>query len=156
MFRAQSGMPITVTSNGDLKGVDLGGVTNNGTGFSQLPDLVGDPYAGQTSGRWLNPAAFQRPADGSWGNMTRNQLRLPGIRNMDAALLKNFAITESARVTFRAEFFNLFNHPQIWGINTSFSADNPGGGISASNQTLGEPNSYREARIIQLALRFSF
>ncbi|MGE5647355.1 MAG: carboxypeptidase regulatory-like domain-containing protein [Acidobacteriota bacterium] len=150
MFRAQSGMPLTVTSNGDLKGIDAGGV------YNQLPDLVGDPYAGQSGSHWLNPAAFQRPADGAWGNMTRNQLRLPGVRNMDAALLKNFSITEKAKATFRAEFFNLFNNAQIWGVNNTFSADNPGGGISASNLTLGEPNSYREARIIQLALRFSF
>lgn len=150
MFRAQSGMPFTVTSNGDLKGVDAGGF------YGQLPDLVGDPYAGQSKNRWINPAAFQRPADGSYGNMTRNQLRMPGIRNMDAALLKNFAITETTKVVFRAEVFNLFNNAQIWGINTGFSADNPGGGISASNTNLGVPNTFREARIIQLGLRFSF
>jgi hypothetical protein len=37
-----------------------------------------------------------------------------------------------------------------------FSADNQGGPISTGNQNFGQPNSWREARTIQLALRFSF
>ena len=81
---------------------------------------------------------------------------MPGIRNVDASLIKNFAITETAKVAFRCEVFNLFNHPQIWGIDTGFSADNPGGNISSSNNKFGQPNSWREARILQLALRLSF
>jgi hypothetical protein len=147
MFRAQSGMPVNITSNGSLMGVDAG---------SQYPNLVGDPYAGQTGFQWLNPAAFQRPADGQYGNLGRNALRMPGVRNVDASLIKNFAITEAMKVAFRCEVFNLFNHPQVWGLNTGFSADNPGGSISSSNKNFGQPNAFREARILQLALRFSF
>ena len=147
MFRAQSGMPITITSNGSLMGVDAG---------SQYPNLIGDAYAGQTKTQWLNPAAFQRPADGQYGNMNRNQLRMPGIRNVDASLIKNFAIRESVKVALRFETFNLFNHPQIWALNTSFSGDNPGGSISANLKNFGQPSNYREARILQMALRFSF
>ena len=147
IFRAQSGVPISIAANGDTKGVDSG---------SQFANLVGDAYAGQSNQRWLNPAAFQRPQDGQYGNLGRNALRMPGIRNVDTSLIKNFAITETAKVAFRAEIFNLFNHPQIWGIDTGFSADNPGGSISISNQKFGQPNSWREARILQLALRFSF
>jgi hypothetical protein len=128
-------------------GVDSGG---------QFPDLIGDPYAGQTKNQWINPAAFARPQEGEYGNLHRNALRLPPVRNVDASLIKNIAITERAKVTFRAEFFNLFNHAQVWGINTGFSADNPGGLISSSVQNLGQPSSFREARIIQLALRFAF
>jgi hypothetical protein len=147
MFRSQSGVPISIGANGDTKGVDSG---------SQFANLVGDPYAGQSKTQWLNPAAFQRPADGQYGNLQRNALRMPGIRNVDASLIKNFAITETAKVAFRCEVFNLFNHPQIWGLNTGFSADNPGGLISSSNKNFGQPSSWREARILQLALRFSF
>lgn len=148
MFRSQSGMPISIDSNdGTTMGVDAGRAYAN---------LVGDPYAGQSKQRWLNPAAFQRPQDGQYGNLQRNALRMPGVRNVDASLIKNFAITESAKVAFRCEVFNLFNHPQIWGLNTGFSADNPGGNISTSNNNFGQPNSWREARILQLALRFSF
>jgi hypothetical protein len=147
MIRSQSGMPITITSNGNLLGVNAG---------TQYPDLVGDPYAGQNHFQWLNPAAFARPTDGSYGTLGRNALRLPGIRNVDASIMKNFHITETIKTTFRCEVFNLFNHPQVWGINTGFSGDNPGSGISASNRNFGQASSYRDARTLQLALRFSF
>ena len=147
MIRAQSGMPFSVTSNGSTMGIDSG---------AQYPNLVGDPYAGQSKDRWINPAAFQRPLDGQYGNLGRNALRLPPVRNVDMSMIKNFAISESVKAVFRCEVFNIFNHPQIWGLNTGFSADNPGGSISASDKNLGQTSSWREARIIQLALRFSF
>lgn len=147
IFRAQSGMPITITSNGSTMGVDAGG---------QYPDLVGDPYAGQNKQQWLNPAAFVRPLDGQYGSLGRNSLRMPGVRNVDASLIKNFPIRESMKVAFRCEVFNLFNHPQIWGLNTGFSGDNPGSLISSTDKNFGQPSSWREARILQLALRFSF
>jgi hypothetical protein len=147
IFRAQSGMPISIGANGSTMGVDSGG---------QYANLVGDAYAGQNKQQWLNPAAFQRPAEGQYGSLQRNALRMPGVRNVDASLIKNFAITENTKVALRCEVFNLFNHPQIWGLNTGFSADNPGGSISSSNKNFGQPNSWRESRIMQLALRFSF
>jgi len=153
MFRAQSGMPINVTSNGNLMGVNLGG-TGNSTG--QYPNLIGDPYANTNAFQLLNPAAFQRPADGQYGTMTRNELRLPSIWNLDASIMKNFLITESVKATLRCEVFNLFNHPQVWGINNSFSGDNPGSGISNSAANFGQANAWRDARTLQLALRFAF
>ena len=147
MLRSQSGVPINITSNGNLYGVNAG---------SQYPNLVGDPYAGGNSFQWLNPAAFQRPADGQYGTLGRNALRLPGVRNVDASLMKNFNITERVRATLRCEVFNLLNHPQVWGINTGFSGDNALSGISSSAANFGQANSYRDARTLQLAARFSF
>jgi hypothetical protein len=70
--------------------------------------------------------------------------------------MKNFLITERVKVTLRGEAFNLFNHPEVWGINTGFSGDNPGSGLSASDGNFGSANSYRDARTLQMALRFSF
>ncbi len=122
----------------------------------QYPDVVGDPYAGQSKHGWINPGAFRRPADGQYGTLHRNALRRPGIRNVDANVVKNFAITESMKVAFRCEVFNLFNHPQIWELNDDFTGDNPGAGLSANVRNFGQPSNWREARIVQLALRFSF
>ncbi len=147
IFRTQTGMPFTVTSNGSTMGVDAGG---------QYPNLVGDPYAGQSTVQWINPAAFQRPLDGQYGTAGRNSFRLPNITNVDATIAKNFRITEGMKLGMRLEVFNLFNHPQIWGVNSGFTSDTPGGNISPSNKNLGYPNSYREARILQLGFRFSF
>jgi hypothetical protein len=147
LIRSQSGMPITISSNGDLAGVDAG---------SQRASLVGDATAGQNKYVWLNPAAFQRPLDGEYGNTNRNSFRLPSVNNVDATLSKNFKFTEGSGLTVRADFFNFFNHPQIWAINTGFTADNQGGGISASNTNFGQPNSWRDQRVIQLGFRFYF
>lgn len=146
MIRSQSGMPITITSNGDLFGANLG---------KQYPNVSGNPY-GSSIAQWLNPAAFTRPADGQWGTLGRNTLRLPHLTNVDTSLMKNFDFGEKAKLTFRAECFNLFNHTQVWGINTGFGGDNPGSGISANNANFGQPSSFRDARILQLALRFAF
>ena len=147
MIRSQSGMPISITSNGNLQGVNDG---------SQYVNLIGNPYAGTNAFQWLNQAAFARPLDGQYGDIGRNALHLPAIRNVDAALMKNFNITESMKVTFRCEVFNLFNHPEVWGIQNSFSGDNPGSPLSASDATFGQANAWRDARTLQLALRFAF
>jgi hypothetical protein len=83
---------------------------------------------------------------------------LPGVSNVDAALMKSFNFTEQAKLTFRFETFNLFNHPEVWNMNNGFSGDNPGLGLSASSGQFGQvaSNGYRDARTIQLALRFAF
>jgi hypothetical protein len=150
VIRAQSGMPVNITSNGNLYGVNIG---NNG---GQYPNLVGNPYAGTSSALLLNQAAFARPADGTWGSMGRDSVHLPGLANVDTALMKSFNVTERAKFTFRFEVYNLFNHPEVWGMNTGFSGDNPGSGLSLSDGGFGLANSYRDARTIQLALRFAF
>jgi Carboxypeptidase regulatory-like domain/TonB-dependent Receptor Plug Domain len=147
MIRSQSGMPFTVTSNGNLFGLNL---------QNQYPNLTGAAYAGTNAFQWINQAAFTRPADGTWGSLGRNALNLPTINNVDAAIMKNFSITETVKTTFRAEVFNLFNHPEPWGINSSFSGDNPGSGLSAGSLSFGQINSYRDARTLQLVLRFAF
>jgi hypothetical protein len=151
VFRDQSGMPFNVTSNGGLYGLNIG---NNG---GQYADLVGNPYSSSGGSLVLNQSAFIRPPDGTWGTMGRDSLHLPSIPNLDMALMKNFALSpERMKLTYRFEVFNLFNHPEIWGINSSFSGDNPGSGLSATAGQFGQPNAYRDARTIQMALRFAF
>jgi hypothetical protein len=150
VFRYQSGMPFNVTSNGNLFGENIG---NNG---GQFANLVGDPYSSSGGSLVLNQSAFVRPADGTWGTLGRDALHLPSISNLDTALMKSFAFTERAKLTFRFEVFNLFNHPELWSINTGFSGDNPGSGLSASDGQFGQPSGYRDARTIQLAARFAF
>lgn len=147
MIRSQSGMPINITSNGNLYGLNLG---------SNFANLSGDAYANTNGFQWLNPQAFTRPQDGQWGTIGRNALRLPSVRNVDASIMKNFNFTEAMKLTFRCEVFNLFNHPEPWGINSGFSGDNPGSGISATAKNFGQINNYRDARTLQLALRFAF
>ena len=53
------------------------------------------------------------PAYGSFGTMPRNPWRDGGFRNVDASVSKNIKITERLSAQFRAEVFNLFNHPDF-------------------------------------------
>src|SRR5215831_16081654 len=55
--------------------------------------------------------AFAFPVPGLHGNLGRNIAFGPGYYEIDTALQKEFAVTERVRLKFRAEAFNLFNHP---------------------------------------------
>jgi hypothetical protein len=144
----QSGFPLSVQSNGDLKGIDAG---------TQYVNLVGDPYAGLSNGRFLNGQAFQRPPDGQYGSLGRNALRGPGYGNWDFSMAKNIKIRESMNMKIDCDVFNLFNHPEIWSIQNGWGADNPGGGINSSTAgTFGTITSYRPARVLQFGFKFTF
>jgi len=88
---------------------------------SERPDLVGNPYAGTcpngtrvgTPSCWFNPTAFSVPAPGQFGNSGRNVLRGPGFAQFDLSLQKAFRLTETTKITFGAEAYNLFNHPNF-------------------------------------------
>jgi len=123
----------------------------NGTGeFFGRPDLIGDPFAG-TGGadRFLNLAAFQTPctldADGNclpgsfhFGSLGRNSLPGPNYRNFDLSLFKTTKITEQVRLQFRAETFNLFNHPNLSSpLLPSFIADAAFNGLDAQGRGIG-------------------
>ena len=143
----QSGLPFTVTSNGSLQSVDAG---------TQYVNIVGNPYAGQTSHQWLNQAAFQRPADGSYGNEHRDTLRFPGINNWDMSLSRTVAIGEKVKLNFRADAFNVFNHPQVWTVNSGFSSGTPGGSLATTDASFGQPTAYRDPRVMQFSMKMSF
>jgi hypothetical protein len=120
----------------------------NGTGeFFPRPDLVGNPYAGtRAPDNFLNLSAFAVPCtlNGSgdssaascipgtqhFGSLGRNSLRGPGYRDFDMSLVKTTAITEKVRLQFRAEAFNLFNHPNFSSpLLPGFSVDASTNGI---------------------------
>ncbi len=69
-------------------------------------------------------------------------LRGPGINNLDMALFKNFDLVRGARLQFRFESFNAFNHPQFDGVSTNIASP-----------TFGRLTSARPGRINQLGLK---
>ena len=88
---------------------------------SERPNLVGNPYTGVcpngtrvgTPSCWFNPSAFALPPPGQFGNAGRNILRGPGFAQFDVALQKEFQLREGTKITFGAEAYNLFNHPNF-------------------------------------------
>ncbi len=124
-------------------------------------------------GKGFNPAAFTNPpVDPTTGNplrqgdLSRNALRGFGAAQWDFAVHRGFAIHESVKLQFRAEMFNLLNHPNFgppsglfgyggFGLSSqtlgqSLSANNLGGGGFSSLYQIGGPRS------IQFALKLQF
>ena len=63
--------------------------------------------------RWYNPEAYSTPAEFTFGNAGRNSLVGPGTRTADLYMRKDFKIGDRARLEFRIEAFNVFNHPNF-------------------------------------------
>jgi hypothetical protein len=114
-------------------------------------------YAGpHNRTQWLNPAAFANPPVATQIGQTDfsvlggkgMQARAPGFDNVDASMFKKFSITESTNLQFRAEAFNLFNHPQFGGPGNLDFTDATA--FSQINGLIGNP------RLLQLALKLTF
>ena len=149
VIKLASGTPFTVTGNT----LDL-----NFDGFAERPILldpsilyrsIDDP---NTSRQQLPASAFRRAGFddiGKGGITGRNTFFVDGVQNVDLGIYKDFGMPfEGHRLSFRAEFYNAFNHVQFGFPNTDTS--------SANFATItGTANSY-SPRVIQLALRYSF
>jgi hypothetical protein len=140
---AQSGPPFTLFVPGDPAGL-------GGTG-SLRPNRLRNgnlPSSDRTVGHWFDTSAFVDPPPYSFGNSGRNVLTGPGLFNCDLSLFKNFRITESKSVQFRAESFDLFNHPHFTIPGQTMDTTTLGV-ISSANQGA-------DGRILQLALKLYF
>ncbi|MCI0490836.1 MAG: carboxypeptidase regulatory-like domain-containing protein [Blastocatellia bacterium] len=151
------GPPIEINSGANTAGL---GTAPAATGFR--PDLVpgvpiflntGDPT------QYLNPAAFALPALGQFGNLGRGAIRQPAIENIDFSVAKNWKVTERYGLQFRAEMFNVFNHVNFSGFDTTLNFQNvrtdPNFG-NPTNPNFGRLTGNRGPREIQFGLKFSF
>jgi hypothetical protein len=100
------------------------------------------PRGQQTPVRWFDTSCFVAPPLGTLGNAGFNNLFTNGFINEDFSLLKDFPIRESLKVEFRAEFFNLFNHPNF---------GQPDGTLE--DQTFGQVLSALPGREVQFGLK---
>jgi hypothetical protein len=137
----QTGNPWSILISGDT--------ANVGTG-SQRAQQVGVVYpdgfvSGGASRLAFNPKAFALPAKGTFGNTGRNIVRTAGLNNWDMAINKRFRLTERARLEFRTELFNTWNHTQY------LQFDNTLQDIGFATWT-----SARPPRIIQFALKLIY
>ncbi|MBX5495175.1 MAG: hypothetical protein IRZ15_07550 [Bryobacteraceae bacterium] len=150
--RFSSGRPLTVT---------LGGNPGTLGGGVRADYLGGDIFEGTgqistANPMYFNPFRFARPPEGTLGNTANGIFRGPGINNWDMSLFKNTRISERVTAQLRFEFFNVFNHTQWDGINTSRTLPNPGPVTEATRGQLGEITSSRDPRNIQLGLKIYF
>jgi hypothetical protein len=167
---ARSALPVDVFGN--YYSIDPG--TNQQVRFhpnvvpGQPLYLYGSQYPG---GKIINYDAFTVPTSGpgfdSEGDTPRNYARDFGAWQTNFAIRREFPIHERLHLQFRAEAFNLFNHPSFSGINNTWASGpyNPsclcGFGVSGAtlNGTLGGLNALYQTggpRSLQLALKLIF
>jgi hypothetical protein len=134
----------------------------NGDYTNQRPNRVaGVSQYGTGSGpdNFLNPAAYSMPDPGTFGDLGRNTFYGPSYSQIDFSILKKIPLTERTNLDFRAEFFNLFNHPNFdepnatWGLT---AADTVFPSFGQVFNTLGRTLGVGTSRQIQFALRFNF
>jgi hypothetical protein len=104
---------------------------------------------------WFNPCAFVAPVAGELGTAPRAPVYGPRFVNTDFSAIKDFPLSfrEGMNLQFRAEFFNLFNHPHFFLPGSSASSMQD----LASTSSFGVVNStLNDPRFIQLALKLIF
>jgi len=135
------------------------GFDQSGSAVANQRPNVGMPYGQIVTGninQWANPGAFSLPAPGTLGNMQRDTLAGPGTVNLDWSVKKETQITEQVRLQFRAEFFNLFNHPNFALPNANVFSQAVNGGATP-NPTFGKVTATTtNSRQIQFGLKLLF
>jgi hypothetical protein len=149
----ESGVPVTITNGADADGIggnfDRPMFNPNGTPGVRAqysassptkyinPDAAGSPAIDPNTAMYIGLPAFSGAATPApTGNLGRNAggVRVPGINNFNTTFTKSVTITERVRTEFRAEFYNLWNHPQ-YGVPSVSPFSPAAGNISASVQT---------------------
>jgi len=134
------GPPFTVNSPTSL--------LNNGQ--SNRPDIVGgcNPnLSNRTLTEWFNTSCFANDlVPGTYGSEGTNVVRADGLQQVNFSIFKNFSFAERLNLQFRADFQNLFNHPN-YGLPDLTVGDPAMGSVTSASVN---------ARIIQLGLKLSF
>jgi hypothetical protein len=145
----QSGQPFTI-------GCPIPTTSYFGCNANKVPG-VSESAGAHTQKQWLNPNAFSNPPIATQLGQTdysplggeSEQVRGPGFTNVDASVFKEFPIRDAVHLQFRAEAYNLFNHPQF---------GNPTANLDFLNTTaFSEITSLRNpSRVLQFALKLFY
>jgi len=139
----QGGVPLGFTTSANQTNSFGGGSRPNNSGRSAK---LSGPIE-QRLNRYFDTSVFSQPSAFTFGNTARTlpDVRAPGVVNFDFSVIKNTRLTERAMMQFRAEFFNFLN-------NVNFGAP----GTTLGTSTFGVISSASDARVTQLAVKFSF
>ena len=115
------------------------------TGLATRPNLMHRLTRPKTKQEWFDTSAFAIPAAGYYGNASNGDIRGPGDLTFNVALQKTFALPRETALLFRAEAFNVANHPNWGAVST---------GVGSTNY--GQVYSAQDPRIMQFSLRLVF
>ena len=147
IYRFQTGLPSTATLSAGLVSATVN------TGGANRPNQIGIaelPKGSRTLGKYFDTSVFVAPATNSYqfGNAGRNTIRGPSFSGMDVSLFKQLKVSEKFKAQFRAEFFNLPNHPNFGQPGTSLGTGTFGQITSLSGNS--------PMRQVQLGLKLLF
>ena len=133
--------------------LNMRGSDSSGTGdiFSPRPNCNGPVTYPKTAVpgvgiQWFDPGVFSNPAPGTFGTCpSQGPVIGPGYIDTDLSLQKNIPVSEAMKFQFRADFFNVFNHPNFNAPDSSFGDAN-----------FGRLTTSQDAREMQFALKFYF
>lgn len=131
ILSTRSGTPFTPGINFD---------NENANGGNERPDVTGSTHGPKTLAEWFNTSAYFLPPPYTYGDAGRDSLRGPGYTDVDFSLFRNFTFAEHYTVQFRAEAFNLFNHPNF--NNPDATLEDPTFGVISSANS---PREYQFA-----------
>ncbi len=143
-LRALSGQYLTIVPGSDR-------ALNSQAGTQRVNQVLGDPYDDMSINpanggkRYLNPAAFELPAFGTFGTLERNSVKGVGTKNMDLSLIRVFHLPGAQIIEVRAEAFNAMNWFQWQQPNTTRSA-----------ATFGQITTAGDPRFLQFGIKYAF
>jgi len=156
-FTARTAFPV------DLLGSTLVDPVTGVTRWSSLNLVPGQAvyvYGSQyPGGRAINPDAFSVPLSGQYGDSPRNFTRGFGAWQLDLAIRREFPIFERLKLQFRAEVFNLFNHPNFGTVDATLGDTTFGQATATLAQSLGTLSPLFQLggpRSMQFALKLLF
>ncbi|HKO10879.1 MAG TPA: hypothetical protein VJV22_02850, partial [Acidobacteriaceae bacterium] len=159
IYTVTTGDAMTILAGQDRSETNLGADRANYVGPANEFGGVAPPSQRQGCSNtkshcvpWLNTSLFALPALGTYGDVGKNTFRGPTNWDIDTGVFKNFLLVpshENLSIQLRAEFFNLFNHPQWADPNVTVSN-------GAFGSIRGTANTSADSRIIQLAGKFFF
>jgi len=151
-----SGFPVPLVDSFNQSGVffNSGG---NGNNLNRPDQVKGCDTSVSNHGpfhQYINPACFVA-AVGHLGDANRVPVYGPNFVNTDFSIIKQFALPwENMGLSFRTEFFNLFNHAQFaMPVNDISAPLNPATGLSSFGQV---QNTVNNPRLVQFALKLTF
>ncbi len=165
ILNVSSGMPVNILAGFDNTGLGaaISAARPNfsfaaGCSPNRKVDSTAIAHVAPGAIQWFDPGCYSPNPYGTLGNVPRNSIDGPGIIQLDATVKKGTKITETLNMEFRAEFFNIINHPMFsapaagiftgYKFGTDIIERNPGAGQITSTS--------RRPRQIQFAVKFVF
>jgi hypothetical protein len=136
-IHASSGFPLTPIYPTAVIGTGVTGPVR--------PDYTGVPIYAAPAGRNLNPAAYQAPEPGHWGNAGRNSITGPSQFSMNASLARTFRTSDRTSLDLRVDASNILNHVTFPSWNTT-----------VGSAQFGLPLTANAMRVFQTTARWRF